>query len=196
MCQAHPAQLLNFFCEECDVTICIRCKIGFHKSYSILTLADKYKRLEEKLRQCLKKSFSRSVLETMEKFQASFEQSIQCSLENLEKRYFAVKEQLKSIYERYCSELHKKRLQFFEKKERLKNLHRIQEKAKILLTEPFSSILVREAQMLLMELTKVLPENDEFLRKPTFVNPTNGSDVCSKAFQMLCDNSILGYITY
>ena len=58
----------------------------------------------------LKNSISPSVLsdrlKTMQHFQASFEQSIQRAQENLESRYFAVKEQLEKIYKRYYSELY------------------------------------------------------------------------------------------
>ena len=49
-----------------------------------------------------------------------------------------------------------------------------------------------------MKLKKPPPPLPKYhvFRKATFVKPQNGSDVFSRTFLSLCDNSILGYITY
>ena len=200
ICLDHPSHHVNFFCEDCDVTICVVCKVTTHESRRISALPLKCKSLKEELRNCLEKTRNQRLLakklKTLDNFQTSFEESVHRAQKKLQCQYSVVKEQLQTIYERQCSELHEELRQFYAEKEWLKKLQVVQKNANVLLNQPYSSSFISESQILLTELKKSNKKRHHTLRKPTFVNPLNKPELFPREFQLLCDNVILGYITF
>ena len=115
-------------------------------------------------------------------------------IEDLHRRYSDVVKQLKKMYERYTSEL-KNKLKFFHAEGiQLKKLQKIQENTTFLLSKPYSTSFIPKCKQLLVEQTRYLAKRSRQPNKN--VKYEQPPKVSSKEFKSLCDNTILGFVTY
>ena len=202
-CPLHRANVLSYFCEECEEFICILCKIQKHALHKVLTLSEKRKQLETKLKTFKRKNPVKKLLNKLDDLKndrKTLKKDAEDVKERIRFQHNSVKKWLSEIYDHQISAINNamnNELERFNTEEnKLKGFKETRESLKQLLQPSNSRNLIQQCEDLMLAKKKLSTKMDGIWRKPKYVEPRKQSFAASEEILAFLEIHILGYCVF
>ena len=186
----------DFYCERCESTVCVRCKVESHKSHKVIQLSKKCKTLEKKLKS-FQKNFSKRQ-ETLEWHCSSLETYAKKIKKAIRDQYLNVKRLFFEAYQRQVAEIDNimnvEQEKCMVEEEKYNKVQGVADRtADLLSNSSHSSSFVTQCIKLLLEKNAISSNTPEYSPDaPTYVAPKIKYMSLSKDFLKVAER-LLGH---